>query len=240
VFEPWLPPTVPVAGRSERFGVRRVLCVGRNYDAHTREMGGDPQLDPPCFFAKPTDSVVPGGGEVRYPKATAELHHEIELVVAIGHELDDAPAARSLEAVYGYAVGLDMTRRDLQREAKARRWPWMLAKGFDGAAPVGAIARAADIGHPRSGAVRLWVDGALRQEGDLAQLVLSVPELLAALSQVLTLRPGDLVFTGTPSGVGPVAPGATLHGEIAGVGALDVRVLPRELPPATASDRTAR
>jgi fumarylpyruvate hydrolase len=217
------PPvtTVEVAGTDAVFPVARVYCVGRNYAEHSREMGHDPDREPPFFFMKPADAVVPPG-RLPFPGRTQELHHEVELVVALGEGGSDIPEERALDHVFGYAVGLDMTRRDLQAAAKEARRPWDMAKGFDQSAPTGPIRPAAEIGHPARGAVWLRINGQPRQEGDLAQQIWSVPETISYLSTLVTLRPGDLIMTGTPKGVGPVEPGDRLEGHIDGVGDLSV------------------
>jgi len=214
---------VPVAGGGG-FPVRRVFCVGRNYAAHAREMGGDPEREPPFFFCKPADAVVTGG-EVRYPPATANLHHEMELVVAIGHGGADVPASEALGLVFGYAAGIDLTRRDLQDEAKATRRPWDMSKGFDQSGPIGEIAPVAKVGHPAAGRIFLKVNGEVRQDGDLADQIWAVPEVITALSRLVRLQAGDLIFTGTPEGVGPLARGDLAEGHIEGVGMLRVRII---------------
>lgn len=224
--EAWQPPHLRVHRSEQRFPVRLVYCVGRNYAAHAREMGADPRRDPPCFFTKPSPSVVQTA-QLRYPPATADLQPEVELVLALHQELRAAPASACTEAIWAYAVGLDLTRRDLQAAAKARRWPWALAKGFEAAAPVSELATANTIGHPRAGCIRLWVNDQLRQEGDVSQMILDPEQLLMELSRRVTLRPGDLVFTGTPAGVGPVEVGDRLHAEIDGLPALDAEIAPR-------------
>jgi fumarylpyruvate hydrolase len=217
------PPvtTVEVADTDEVFPVARVYCVGRNYAEHSREMGHDPDREPPFFFMKPADAVVPPG-RLPFPTQTQDLHHEVELVVALAEGGADIPADRALDHVFGYAVGLDMTRRDLQAAAKQARRPWDMAKGFDQSAPTAPIRPAAEIGHPDRGAVWLRINGEPRQEGDLAQQIWSVPETISYLSTLVTLRPGDLIMTGTPKGVGPVEPGDRLEGHIDGVGDLSV------------------
>jgi len=224
LFEPAAPASLPVAGRDALFPVHRVYCVARNYAAHAREMGGDPDREPPAFFMKPADAVVPGG-DVPYPPATANLHHEVELVAAIGRGGRDIPVAAALDHVFGYAVGLDLTRRDLQATARAAGGPWDMAKGFDRSAPCGTVVPAADIGHPARGAIRLAINGTVRQDGDLRDLIWSVAETVAQLSTLVELQPGDLLFTGTPEGVGPVVAGDVLDGHIDGVG--DLRVVIR-------------
>jgi fumarylpyruvate hydrolase len=213
--------TIAVAGMDAVFPVARVFCVGRNYAEHAVEMGHDPNREPPFFFMKPADAVVPPG-RLPFPTRTQELHHEIELVVALGEGGSDIPVDEALDHVFGYAVGLDMTRRDLQAEAKKMGRPWDMAKGFDQSAPTGQIRAVEDIGHPTKGAVWLRVNGEPRQEGDLDQQIWKVPETISYLSTLVSLRPGDLIMTGTPKGVGRVEPGDRLDGQIDGVGALSV------------------
>jgi fumarylpyruvate hydrolase len=217
VIEPPAQAAVPVAG-SGLFPVRRIFCVGRNYAEHTREMGGDPDREEPFFFAKPADALLPGGAAMPYPPMTADLHHEMELVVAIGTGGADIAEADALGHVWGYAAGLDMTRRDLQGAAKKASRPWDMGKGFDFSAPIGDIAPASRIGHPDSGAISLKVNGAVRQSSDLSRMIWTVPETIAFLSRLVRLAPGDLIFTGTPEGVAAVARGDALEGEIEGVG----------------------
>lgn len=216
LFAPPNPVTVPIA-RGGLFAVRRVYCVGRNYAEHIVEMGNDTR-DPPFFFAKPADAVVVGGASIPYPSQTADFHHEIELVVAIGKDGSMIDQAEALSHVYGYAAGLDMTRRDLQAVAKKAGRPWDMAKGFDFSAPIGTIEPASAIGHPDKGAITLSVNGVERQRGDLGDQIWSVAETIALLSQFVTLRAGDLIMTGTPAGVGAVVAGDLLEGSIAGVG----------------------
>jgi fumarylpyruvate hydrolase len=217
------PPitTVAIAGADAAFPVARVYCVGRNYAEHSIEMGHDPDREPPFFFMKPADAVVPPG-RLPFPTRTRELHHEIELVVALGEGGRDIPEEQALDHVFGYAVGLDMTRRDLQAVAKKAGRPWDMAKGFDQSAPTGSIRTVEDIGHPTKGAVWLRVNGEPRQEGDLDQQIWTVPETISYLSTLVTLRPGDLIMTGTPKGVGQVEPGDHLDGHIDSVGDLSV------------------
>ena len=218
LFEPPAPTSIPIA-RGGLFAVRRVYCVGRNYAEHVREMGND-ERDPPFFFTKPADAVVVGGAAVAYPPQTADLQHEIELVVAIGKDGRDIAAAEALGHVYGYAAGLDMTRRDLQAAAKKAGRPWDMAKGFDQSAPIGSIEPASAIGHPDTGAITLSVNGVQRQRGDLGDQIWSVSDTIAYLSGLVTLRAGDLIMTGTPAGVGAVGRGDVLEGNIAGVGSV--------------------
>ena len=210
------PVLIPVAGGGF-FPVRRVYCVGRNYAEHIKEMGNDVR-DPPFFFAKPADAVVIDGAPIAYPPETQDFQHEIELVVAVGKDGAVIGAHEALSHVYGYAAGLDMTRRDLQALAKKAGRPWTMAKGFDQSAPIGSIAPASSIGHPDRGAITLSVNGAERQRGDLSDQIWSVPETIAFLSRLVTLRAGDLIMTGTPAGVGAVRRRDVLEGAIEGVG----------------------
>ncbi|MGN8116034.1 fumarylacetoacetate hydrolase family protein [Labrys sp. 22185] len=221
VIEPPPQAFVAVAGEAAVFPVRRIWCVGRNYADHAREMGADPTREPPFFFAKPADAVNPGG-LLPFPSQTSDLHHEIELVVAIGRGGRDMPVERALDHVYGYAVGLDMTRRDIQAEAKKLSRPWELAKGFDQSCPIGAIVPAARIGHPDKGRIEATVNGKVQQSGDLSQMIWSVPEAIAYLSRYVALAPGDLLMTGTPAGVSSVKPGDTLRGSCEGIGEIVV------------------
>lgn len=221
VIEPPPQAFVAVAGEAAVFPVRRIWCVGRNYADHAREMGADPTREPPFFFDKPADAVNPGG-LLPFPSQTSDLHHEIELVVAIGRGGRDMPVERALDHVYGYAVGLDMTRRDIQAEAKKLSRPWELAKGFDQSCPIGAIVPAARIGHPDKGRIEATVNGKVQQSGDLSQMIWSVPEAIAYLSRYVALAPGDLLMTGTPAGVSSVKPGDTLRGSCEGIGEIVV------------------
>ena len=229
VFPPQAPVGVPIAGSDALFPVRRLYCVGRNYAAHAREMGFDPDRDPPFFFCKPADSIVPvpagTTAEVAYPSRTTEYHHEIELVAAIGKAGRDIPVERAEEHVWGYAVGLDMTRRDLQLALRDKGRPWELGKAFDQSAPIGPLHPASRVGHPARGAIWVRVDGQDRQRSDIAQLIWSVPEIIAALSTYFELRPGDLIYTGTPDGVAAVRRGQTMTGGIDGLGEIAVRVV---------------
>lgn len=222
------PPqyTLAVAGRSERFPVNRIFCVGRNYAAHAREMGKDPEREPPFFFMKPAAAVVPVDGEVTipYPPKTANFHHEIELVVAIGKGGADIPVERALEHVYGYAVGLDMTRRDLQLAARDMGRPWEFGKSFAGSAPIGPLRAAQDVAPPFDAEILLTINDTPRQRSSIRELIWSVPECIAELSQYDALQPGDLIMTGTPEGVGAVARGDVLRGTIRGLGEIVVRI----------------
>ena len=219
------PPvvTLPIEGSAARFPVRRIYCVGRNYAAHAVEMGHDPDKEPPFFFMKAPDTLRLDG-TFPYPPATQDVHHEIELVVALHKGGRDIPVARALDHVFGYAVGLDMTRRDLQGEAKKLGRPWEVGKSFDHAAPIGPIVPASRIGHPQAGAIWLDVNGERRQEGDLNQLLWKNAEAISILSGLFELHPGDLIMTGTPAGVGAVVRGDRLHGGVAGVGEISVTV----------------
>ncbi len=224
VFPPYEMPTLPVAGRSALFPIHRIYCVGRNYADHAREMGSDPSRDPPFFFQKNPGSLVPAGQSVPYPTGTADFQHEVELVVAIGGSGRDLGPDGAAKLVFGYAVGLDMTKRDLQVRQKSLGQPWEIAKAFDHSAPVGAIAEIAAVGAIERSRIRLAVNGVQRQSAAIADLTWSVPELLGKLSHHFALRPGDLVFTGTPAGVGPVRSGDRLEATIDGLPPLTVTV----------------
>lgn len=217
-------PSIAVVGSPARFPVHRIYCVGRNYAAHAREMGRDPDREPPFFFLKPADAVLEQA-EVPYPPATANLHHEIELVVAIGQGGADIPVAQALQHVYGYAVGLDLTRRDLQLQARELGRPWDAGKGFDHSAPCTPIQPAANIGHPDHGRIWLQVNGSTRQDSDISQLIWSVPEVIAHLSALFTLQPGDLIYSGTPHGVGAIQRGDRISGGVDGVGEIGIRLV---------------
>ena len=225
VIPPVPQPTVEVTGTDARFPVHRIYCVGRNYAKHAREMGMDPDREPPFFFAKPADALVANGTPVPYPSRTANLHHEIELVVAIGMGGQDIPVANALAHVFGYAVGLDLTRRDQQFAAREQGRPWDVAKGFDHSAPVSAIRPAAEMGHLEQGAIWLEVNGEQRQRANLCEMIWSVPEIVAELSTYFELRSGDLIFTGTPEGVGPVQRGDSLVGGIDGLETLRITIV---------------
>lgn len=217
-------PSVPVLGENAVYPVRRVFCVGRNYAGHAREMGSDPTREPPFYFSKSPDCLVPGGGAIPYAPATANLHHEIELVVALGGPVFQASPAQAAGAVFGHAVGLDMTRRDLQNAAKDKGRPWDLGKSFEFSAPITALVRgqAPILG----GAISLEVNGETRQRGDIADMIWSIPEIIAHLSQYYHLGQGDLIYTGTPEGVSPVRPGDRLVGHVAGLPDLTVEIMP--------------
>jgi fumarylpyruvate hydrolase len=223
VIAPPPVPSVPAAGGG-RFPVRRIFCVGRNYAEHVREMGGDPTREAPFFFTKPADAVLTGGTDMPYPPGTADLHHEMELVAAIGSGGSHIKPGDALGHVYGYAAGLDMTRRDLQSEAKKAGRPWDMSKGFDFSAPIGEIVPASRIGHPARGSIELKVNGKIRQSSDLNRMIWSVAETVAYLSGLVRLAPGDLIFTGTPEGVAAVRRGDLLEGVVESIGSVRTRI----------------
>ena len=227
-IDSWDLPSVPVAGGARPFPVRHIYCVGRNYAEHAKEMGGDASKEPPFFFTKPADAVVPvvppAIGSVRYPLATRNYQHEIELVVAIGKRGVKLAPERANDIIYGYAVGLDMTRRDLQNAMREIKRPWDIGKSFAQAAPIGPIHPVAEVGHLSRGRISVEVNGSLRQQGDLSDMVWDVPQMLHFLSQYYELLPGDLLFTGTPAGVAAVVPGDTLVGRIESLGELRIRI----------------
>ena len=216
---------LPVRGTSAVFPVHRIYCVGRNYAAHAIEMGHDPTREDPFFFQKNPDNLVIDGGDFPYPDKSSDVHHEIEMVVALARGGTNIPVENALDCVYGYAVGLDMTRRDLQAECKKAGRPWEIGKAFEHSAPCGELVPAAEIGHPSEGAVWLKVGGEVRQKGNLNQLIWKVPEMIAFLSGLFELKPGDLIMSGTPSGVGKVERGDLLEGHIDRVGDLRVKVV---------------
>lgn len=215
-------PSLAVEGSEARFPVGRIYCVGRNYAEHAREMGHDPDREPPFFFMKAANSIVPSGSTIGYPVGTKDVHHEIEMVVAIGKGGKDIPVDKALDHVWGYAVGLDMTRRDIQGEAKKMGRPWEMGKSFDESAPISALKPVSAVGHPAKGAIWLKVNGQVKQQGDLAMQIWTVPEQINYLSKLITLQAGDLIFSGTPAGVGPVKAGDRLEGHVDGVGDLTV------------------
>jgi|ERR1700733_780639 len=216
-------PSIAISGSELLFQVRRIYCVGRNYADHAREMGGDPQREFPFFFSKPADAVVPSGWRLPFPVKTSDLHHEVELVIGLNKGGANIHAADASSMIFGYAVGIDLTRRDLQAEAKKTGRPWDMAKGFDHSAPVGAITRGLP---PTTGSITLTIDGHLRQRGDLKDMIWSVAEIIAALSTFVELAPGDLIFTGTPAGVGPIRRGETVRGMITGTEPIEVTFEP--------------
>ena len=225
VFTPPEQVSLPVRGAADLFPVHRIYCVGRNYAAHAVEMGHDPDKEPPFFFQKNPDNIVLQGSDFPYPSASEDVHHEIELTVALKAGGDNIPIEDALDSVFGYGVSLDMTRRDLQGEMKKLGRPWEIGKAFEHSAPHSELVRADEIGHPDAGAVWLKINGEMRQEGDINQLIWKVPEVISILSGLFTLAAGDLIMTGTPAGVGPVQRGDKLHGHVEGVGELTVSVV---------------
>lgn len=217
-------PSLPIVGSDQRFPVRRIFCIGRNYAEHAREMGAEVDRSAPMFFCKPADAVVSDGADVPYPQATGELHHEVEMVVALGSGGRDLTPDQAAALVWGYGVGLDLTRRDLQAQAKAKGHPWDVAKGFDHSAPVSALRPASETALDAGSMLRLQVNGELRQQAALGDMVHGVPQILAALSTLFELKAGDLVFTGTPSGVAALHRGDRFHAELAGVAELAGRI----------------
>ncbi len=226
LFTPSSQASVEIADTEMRFPVRRIFCVGRNYEAHAREMDPNAKREPPFFFTKPADAIVPSGATVPYPSRTKDFHHEIELVVAIDRAGRDIPAARAGEHILGYAVGIDLTRRDLQAEVRKDGRPWDISKGFDHSAPISAIQSAVAVGHVARGRIWLKVNGAMRQDADVSEMISKVPEVIAELSTFFELRPGDLIYTGTPAGVGPLKPGDCVEGGIDGLGTITIVIGP--------------
>ncbi len=225
VIPPSPPVLLPISESPVGFPVRRVYCVGRNYAAHAREMGHDPEREPPFFFQKNADNLLPPGQDFPYPPLSSDVHHEVELVVALRNGGADIPIEEAIAHVYGYGVGIDFTRRDLQAQAKEAGRPWTAAKAFEHSAPISAIAPATAVGHPTSGNIWLKVNGEMRQQGDLAQMIWTVPEIIAELSRLFTLAPGDIIMTGTPAGVGAVQRGDVITCGVDGVAALSVKVV---------------
>ncbi|MBL4758581.1 MAG: fumarylacetoacetate hydrolase family protein [Rhizobiales bacterium] len=224
VFTPAVQPWVAVHGEKAGFPVRRIFCVGRNYAAHAREMGKDPEREAPFFFTKPADAVVQNGAMITYPKLTEDFHYEIELVVAIGKDGSDIEESDALNFVYGYAVGVDLTRRDLQLDARDKGRPWDWGKAFDNSAPCTAIHQVGDCGHIDSGRIWLAVNGETKQQADVADLIWSVPEIISICSKAQMLRAGDLIFTGTPAGVGPIVSGDRILGGVDGLTEINIQI----------------
>ncbi len=214
-------PTVAIAESSARFPVRRIFCVGQNYADHAREMGSDPERQPPFFFSKPADAVIDSGRRLRFPSRTADLHHEVEMVIALAGGGADVQPKDALSLIFGFAVGLDLTRRDLQAAAKKAGRPWDMSKGFDQSAPIGSLRPGLP---PTSGAITLTIDGKVRQSGRLEAMIWSVAEIIGFLSTYVAVAPGDLIFTGTPAGVGPILRGERVHGTVAGAEPVEVIV----------------
>lgn len=221
------PPvaSIPVTGGSARFPVHRIYCIGRNYAEHAKEMGATADRSQPVFFCKPADAIVVDGADIAYPMATADLHHELEMTVALASGGRNIPIERALEHVFAYGVGLDLTRRDLQSVAKAKSLPWDSAKAFDQSAPVSALRRADEIRHPRAARLTLSVNGELRQRADIADMLFTVPEIIHELSKLWTLVAGDLIFTGTPAGVAALVRGDRFRAELEGIAALEGRIV---------------
>ncbi|MFG1299835.1 fumarylacetoacetate hydrolase family protein [Xanthobacter sp. V3C-3] len=224
VVAPPAIPALPVVGSDALFPVHRIYCVGRNFADHAVEMGHDPSKEPPFFFQKNPDTLVHSGATISYPRMTRDVHHEVELVVALKSGGEDIPVEKALDHVFGYAVGLDLTRRDLQAEAKKLGRPWEIAKAFEEGAPCSAVVPVGTIGHPSAGRIFLKINNEVRQNGDLNQMIWKVPEMIATLSTLFRLAPGDLIFAGTPAGVGPVARGDVLEGGVEGVGEIRLTI----------------
>ncbi len=225
IFPPQPQTTLPIRGRDEVFPVNRVYCIGRNFAAHAIEMGHDPDKEPPFFFQKNPDNILLEGNDFPYPPMSSDVHHEIEMVVALKSGGTNIDPQQALDCVYGYGVSLDMTRRDLQGEMKKLGRPWEIGKAFEHSAPCSELVSAEDIGHPTQGAIWLKINDEIRQEGDLNQMIWKIPEMISYLSDHFTLHSGDIIQTGTPSGVGPVQRGDRLHGHVDGVGELRVNVV---------------
>ena len=228
VFEPAEQPSLAIAGGDARFPVHRIYCIGRNYADHAREMGAAVERGQPMFFTKPADAIVADDGhgiDVPYPPVTKELHHEVEMIVALARGGRDIPRESALDGVFGYGVGLDLTRRDLQAAAKAKGHPWDAAKAFDASAPASVLVPVATCGHPAHAALTLDVNGERRQHGDIADMIFDVASIIHELSKLWTLAPGDLIYTGTPAGVGPLLPGDVLEAGVDGVGRLRARIV---------------
>lgn len=224
VISPPAVASVAVAGSEERFPIRRIFCVGRNYAAHAREMGRDPDREPPFFFTKPADAVVDDQQTVAYPPETNNFHYEAELVIAIGKAGVNIPEAQALDYIWGYAVGNDLTRRDLQLTAREQGRPWDWGKAFDRSAVCGPIHPVSEVGHLEQGSIRLSVNGSVKQDADLKELIWAVPEIVAILSRTMEIKAGDLIYTGTPAGVGPLVPGDVCVVEIVGLGSVTTTI----------------
>ena len=225
IFDPAPQPSVAIQGSEDLYPVHRIYCVGRNYAAHAREMGRDPDREPPFFFMKPADAVVADGSDIPYAKATENLHYEMELVVAIARPCEDIGPDAAKEHIFGYAAGIDLTRRDLQLAAREKGRPWDTGKGFDRSAPCGAIRPAGQVEDPDHGAIWLKVNGEVKQSADIADMIWSVPEIVAELSRLYRLMPGDLIYTGTPAGVGPLKPGDRVEGAVEGIGGIHIGIV---------------
>ena len=224
VFEPWPITSVPVAGSPAAFPVRRIFCVGRNYADHVKEMGQDPERHPPFFFSKPADAIVHSGSTIAYPTLTQELHHEIELVVAISKTANSVSVAEANDHIFGYAVGIDLTRRDLQMNAMRAGMPWDFGKSFDNSAPCGPIHQVKETGILTDTRIWLEVNGETKQDGNIRDLIWNIPELLSILSHGIILQPGDLVYTGTPAGVGSIVKGGIIKGGVGDLSPLEIKI----------------
>ncbi len=224
VFDPIETPSVAVTGTDRRFPVRRIFCVGRNYAEHAREMGGDPDRAPPFFFTKPADAIVESGAKITFPKITKDFHHEVELVIAIGKEGENIPVQDAREHIFGFAVGIDLTRRDLQKIAKEKGRPWDSGKAFDQSAPCGAITPVAEIEDIETAKIWLTVNEDTRQSATIADLIWSIEEVIAVLSEAFILMPGDLIYTGTPAGVSSLSIGDHIIGHVDGLSPIDIRL----------------
>jgi len=218
-------PAIPIAGSDARFPVHRIYCIGRNYAEHAKEMGASVERSQPMFFMKPADAIVTDGADVPYPSATQDLHHEVEMIVALARGGRDIAREHALDCVFGYGVGLDLTRRDLQAAAKAKGHPWDAAKGFDASAPVSMLRRVEDVGHPRTGRLSLDVNGERRQQADISEMIFDVAAIIHELSRLWTLAPGDLIFTGTPAGVAMLQRNDRVHARLDGIVELDARIV---------------
>jgi len=225
IIDPPRIASLPVIGSSARFPVHRIYCIGRNYAEHAKEMGAVVDRAQPVFFCKPADAIVTDGADVAYPSATADLHHEVEMIVALAHGGRDIAPDRALDCVFGYGVGLDLTRRDLQATAKAKSLPWDSSKAFDQSAPVSALRTVAEIGHPQQARLALRVNDAMRQQADIAEMIFKVPEIIAELSKLWELTPGDLIFTGTPAGVAALQRGDRFRAELGDIAACEGRIV---------------
>lgn len=228
VFSPPPPASVAIEGESRRFPVRRIFCVGRNYEAHAREMGRDPTREPPFFFLKPSDTLVDTGSKIPYPPETTNLHHEIELVIAIGKGGVNVPPEKALDLVYGYGVGIDLTRRDLQLAARDAGRPWDWGKGFDQSAPCAPLRKVESCGHISQGRIWLAVNGAIKQDANVTELIWPVPDIISFVTRSMELKQGDLIYTGTPAGVGPLVPGDHVTGGVEGLGEIEISILPAQ------------
>ena len=224
VIPPPKPASLPIKGSESRFPVHRVYCIGRNYASHAIEMGHDPEKEPPFFFQKNPDNLLTDSDVFPYPERSNDVHFEIELVVALSGGGSDIPVEQAEKLIWGYAVGLDMTRRDLQGEAKKMGRPWEIGKAFENSAPCSALVPASEVGHPQQGAIWLRVNGEIRQQGNLDQMIWKIPEIISVLSQYFTLTPGDVIMTGTPAGVGAIQQGDVMDGHVEGIGDLKIRV----------------